>query len=145
MVLKPTEKFIQLNPVTHLYYFLSNYCICACYTSCKYLYFYIIFLIQLLSLYLPLFRGLLRRPWSSVNILFAICTSHIIHLVCPYVSPQMSGLLAVRLFYWNPSSSYLIQRDCKPRRYYYNKELRPDEKSLVSRGFAAHVLKFRVQ
>ena len=35
----------------------------------------------------------------------------------------------------NPSSSYLIQRDCKPRRYYYNKGLRPDETyALVSRG-----------
>ena len=98
MVRRPTEKFIQLNPVKHLYYFLSNYRICACYTSCKYLYFYIIFLIQLLFLYLLLFRGLLRRPWSSVNILFAICTSHTIHLVCRYVSPQMSRLLAVRLF-----------------------------------------------
>ena len=57
-------------------------------------------------------------------------------------------LLAVRLFPQNLSSSYLIQRDCKPRRYSYNKGLRKGgllffssrAYALVSRGFAARVL-----
>ena len=38
-------------------------------------------------------------------------------------------------FLLNPSSSYLIQRDCKPRHCYYNKGLRRDEKRRTADSF----------
>ena len=38
----------------------------------------------------------------------------------------------------NPSSSYLIQQDCKPLRYYYNKGLRPDEKRRTTDSFVVN-------
>ena len=41
-------------------------------------------------------------------------------------------LLTVRLFSLNPFSSCLIQRDCKPRRYFYNKGLRADDNFFFS-------------
>ena len=52
----------------------------------------------------------------------------------PVVSANVvSRLLAVRLFSENASSSYLIQRYFKPRRYYYNKVLIPDLRPRFSR------------
>ena len=57
-------------------------------------------------------------------------------------------LLAVRLFSQNPSSFYLIQRDCKLRGIGTRREktdfveLTPS--FFAARGFAARVLRFRV-